>query len=373
MFNRRIGRLAVAMIAAAGLGFGTQAMAQPAKAEPPAKAEQPAAPKQVKKLEAGDKAPELSIEKWVKGEPVTGFEKGKVYVVEFWATWCGPCIASMPHLSELQRQYKEKGVTIIGVTSEDPNNSLEQVESMASDKGDGMGYTVAWDTGRKTSEAWMKAAGQNGIPCSFLVDQTGTIAYIGHPMWLDEPLEMVVAGTWDIKKDTERLKARQRRLNKVYSLVNSDKAAALKAVEEAEAEDPAVAPRIADIKYGLLLETGNEEKGYALGRELYEKAVKEHDAETLNVLAWTIVNPTGNVAKKDLDFALKAALAADEATGSRNAAIIDTLAWVYFSRGDANKAVELETKAIEVATDRMRPELERSLEEFKKGPNKGPG
>src|SRR4030095_14718603 len=131
------------------------------------------------------------------GAPVAGFEKGKTYVVEFWATWCGPCIAGMPHLSALQRQYREKGVTFIGVTSKDTRgNDLPAVEAMVKDKGDGMDYTVAWDTERKTGEAYMKAAGQNGIPCCFLVDGTGKIVYIGHPMFLDLPMEQVVAGTW---------------------------------------------------------------------------------------------------------------------------------------------------------------------------------
>jgi len=66
------------------------------------------------KLKVGDRAPEFKVEKFLKGEPITGFEKGQVYVVEFWATWCGPCIAAMPHLSELQRHYKDDGVTFIG-------------------------------------------------------------------------------------------------------------------------------------------------------------------------------------------------------------------------------------------------------------------
>ena len=55
----------------------------------------------------GSKAPELQIAKYVKGDSVEQFQDGKVYVVEFWATWCGPCIAAFPHLSELQAEHQE--------------------------------------------------------------------------------------------------------------------------------------------------------------------------------------------------------------------------------------------------------------------------
>jgi thiol-disulfide isomerase/thioredoxin len=59
--------------------------------------------------------PPLKVAKWIKGKPVQRFEPGKVYVVEFWATWCGPCRRSIPHLTELAKKFKGK-VTFIGVS-----------------------------------------------------------------------------------------------------------------------------------------------------------------------------------------------------------------------------------------------------------------
>ncbi|HEV3235363.1 MAG TPA: redoxin family protein, partial [Gemmataceae bacterium] len=70
-------------------------------------------------LKVGDPAPPLKVTKWLQGDAVTKFEPGKVYVVEFWATWCAACVGNMPHLAELQARYKDQGVTIIAFTSRD--------------------------------------------------------------------------------------------------------------------------------------------------------------------------------------------------------------------------------------------------------------
>ena len=65
----------------------------------------------------GQPAPALQIESWTNGSPLTADElKGKVVLLDFWAIWCGPCIATFPHLREWQETYSDKGLVIVGMT-----------------------------------------------------------------------------------------------------------------------------------------------------------------------------------------------------------------------------------------------------------------
>ena len=167
-------------------------------------------------LTLGDKAPPIKITKWVKGDSVD-LEKTKgkkVVVLEFWATWCGPCITSIPHLTELQKKHK-KDVDIIGVTKPDPRNSLKKVENFVTEQGVKMAYTVAFDGEGRTYESYMRSAEQSGIPTAFIVDRKGRLAWLGHPMSMDKPLEEILAGTFDIDKARKKLEV-TKRLRKLY-------------------------------------------------------------------------------------------------------------------------------------------------------------
>jgi thiol-disulfide isomerase/thioredoxin len=136
------------------------------------------------KLSVGDPAPPLTVSKWLKGEQILVFATGKVHVVEFWASWCGPCRAVVPHLSALQKKHADVVFLGVNVWERNPADGVAFVQG----QGDRMDYRVAQDDladgpdKGKMATAWLKAAGRNGIPCAFVVDGKGRIAWIGHPM-----------------------------------------------------------------------------------------------------------------------------------------------------------------------------------------------
>ena len=144
----------------------------------------------VGELSIGDPNPGLQLAKFVKGDEVTAPLKDDVTVVEFWATWCGPCRAGMPHISELQREYGDK-VRFIGVTKEDEDVVTKFLGSVAPGGktwDEVIDYRLALDDGSWTNNAYMRAANQNGIPCAFIVGQDGIVEWIGHPGSIDQPL-----------------------------------------------------------------------------------------------------------------------------------------------------------------------------------------
>jgi thiol-disulfide isomerase/thioredoxin len=141
-------------------------------------------------LDVGDKAPALASVNWVKGEAIK--PEGRITVVEFWATWCGPCRESIPHLTALQKQYLDK-VQIAGLSNEEPPTVKPFVDTM----GAKMDYHIGI-ADQPTYNSYME--GIDGIPHAFLIDATGVVLWTGHPAALGEPLAQLVAGTFDVAK-----------------------------------------------------------------------------------------------------------------------------------------------------------------------------
>ena len=160
-------------------------------------------------LQVGAPAPVFRCSRWVKGGPIQSFQKGQVYVVEFWATWCGPCKMMIPHLSELAKEYEGKA-TFIGVNilerGEDAKKLDEKVDRFVAEQGDQMAYNVCRDTADAyLTKAWYEAGHFRGIPACVVVNGKGKVAWMGHPMNLDGVLPGVINGDFNAKVFNEAL------------------------------------------------------------------------------------------------------------------------------------------------------------------------
>jgi thiol-disulfide isomerase/thioredoxin len=331
-------RLTVAsVIAASVLGlssFGTIAMAREGK------------------LKVGDSAPPLAVSTWLHGAEVKGFEPGRVYVVEFWATWCGPCTQIMPHMGDLQDEYREKGVTFIGFASE-ANDKEANVNAFVAKRGAKLGYTFAFGSGTETHNAYMKASGQNGIPCSFVVDQQGKIAYIGHPLFLDFVLPRVLDASWDPKAGAETLAAADKDFDATYAVVmNKAKSAeaGLQSLAGFAAKWPALANNAYFIqpKLGLLVRGKQFPEARELAKNLIAKAVTRGDTPGLRSVSTALSDDSAKGQAELTALAIKAVEAAFE-LDQENPLTLLKLLEVYAFAGDQSKVKELGPKAVAAA------------------------
>jgi thiol-disulfide isomerase/thioredoxin len=319
------------------------------------------------KLKIGDKAPPVKATKWLQGKEVASFAEGKVYVMEFWATWCGPCIAMMPHMGELQKEYKDK-VTFIGFTAKDPGNGLEKVEALVTKRGPKLGYTFAYADDLETYDAYMKASGQGGIPCCFVIDKAGKIAFIGHPMYLDVVLPKVVEGKWT-EADVEAIKGIEKDVDPVFKAVfdpKSDPEAALKTVAEFEKKYPALAhiPYFVAPKVGLLIRAKKYDEAKKAAETVIEKAAKIEDAGMLLSTVRELIKPDAKNSKELTALALKAAEALLKASDEKDAIALYFTAEAHFANGDTAKAKDFGAKAVAAADGGLKKQIENLIKKY---------
>ncbi len=122
-------------------------------------------------LRVGTAAPQVSAAEWINTDGALELSalKGKVVVVEFWATWCGPCRASIPHLNDLNDRWKDKGVVVIGLTDEPPEDVRQFVRKTGIRFAVGAGSLSSFDYG------------VNSIPHVFVIAGDGTVVWDGYP------------------------------------------------------------------------------------------------------------------------------------------------------------------------------------------------
>lgn len=344
-----------------------------------------------KELVVGDAAPPLVVSEFVKGAPIKQYEKGRVYVVEFWATWCGPCLQSIPHLTELQK--KNPGVTVVGVGV--PEEDVAEVRAFVKRMGDKMGYTVALDQPvdaaegvGKMTQAWLEASYQDGIPAAFIVNGEGKLAWTGHPLEMDDPLAEILAGKWDLAsaakahKDEIAVKRISAQLNEKIELAleKKDFAALVAAIDAGVKAAPAVEGEFGFYKLlGLKAQPAQSEAAASYGEQLIAGALKD-DWQALYMITMGVINTPaefsagGSPLKTSpqlLAVALKAAQRAEAITKEEGdqieqAAVGDLVAQALFASQKPAEAAAKLRQVLAVAPEESDLDLDEMRKRLKK-------
>lgn len=310
-------------------------------------------------LRIGDKAPAIKYSKWIKGNPLESLQGDRLYVLEFWATWCGPCRAAMPHLSRLQKEYEGK-VSIIGVDVwEDKKKGepyeayLPAVEKFVKQNDANMAYSLFADNNdQHMGTNWLKAAGQEGIPSTFIVKDE-TIIWIGHPMALDSTLPKILNGSYNmiaykelLEKQVDESKDLIVKWIKVTKPIQEAIAAkeynkAFDLIEKGKADYPDLKFALNRMKFYTLLKESTNDEAIKFGNTWHKEdknaagAILDAVSREMSLLKSTylwaarIYNKVGN---EDSPFTLH------------------TLATAYAKGGDYKNAVIYESKAVTKAS-----------------------
>ncbi|WP_439360254.1 TlpA disulfide reductase family protein [Bradyrhizobium sp. DASA03007] len=323
-------------------------------------------------------APPIKVENWLRGEPLTSFQPGKMYIVEFWATWCGPCAAVMPHLVELQEKYKDSGLELLGVAACEQAPTADEartrLDAWLTDKFSNLNYRIGFDSTGEMIKLWMDSSFSVGIPTSFVVDRDGHIAFIGHPMQLDDVLPKLLNGSWrtsDEAKaaDTERIDSgrremRERTLTEPIlaklrpAMEAEDWAKAVSAVEEAVAvmpDDLHFRSLHADM---LLHKLRNLQTGLPVLRQFARDAIDKNDEQWMEGALRQLFDPANDNSHfpsaerlamgKELSEHILA-LNPPQGDGGFKYPSYGAVAQYYYESGNKDRAIEL----VEVALNSL--------------------
>ena len=254
----------------------------------------------------GDPAAPLAIKLWIKDSPVDVRDGKHIYVLEFWAAANPASRASIFNLSKLQKKYEDKDVIVLGISDEPTNTVLNYVKMVDNQ----IQYSIAVDDEDKTTSSYMGAYGQNRFPYAFIVGKDGKVLWHGPLAGLDQALDEITAGRFDLQKIMKLDAAR------------------------AEVDE-----------YLTLARAGNPKAG-ELGRKLL--AARTNDVAQLCSFAFRIATDRQNT-NRDLALAGEALDRAEKLAPAKTTQMVLTRGVVLFESGKPAEGLALAKQALDLA------------------------
>lgn len=268
---------------------------------------------------AEEKAAPLKLEDnglpkhWLQGDPITEMKADKLYIFEFWATWCGPCIVQMPHIEELYQATKDdENVTVVGVNVFD-DTSVEKLKSFIAKKK--ITYPVAADGSRSGSvaKAWLKPLKVSGIPHAIAV-RNHALIWSGHPSKLNVAFikQMGTPGfsASDVQSEADKKKAGQESGQNIYgknirSVYRSPLDQVAARADELVAGDHRGENDIRGFRTAAFTVLFKNGKHAEAQQQLKKLAEETPDSAGNMIRVATMIITTDELENKDLDLAVK--------------------------------------------------------------------
>ncbi|MCK4660805.1 MAG: TlpA family protein disulfide reductase [Phycisphaerae bacterium] len=320
-------------------------------------------------LKVGDPAPRFSKKiEWLRGTPVDPIKNSgkEIYVLEFWATWCGPCIMQIPHTTMLQKKHEKHGVRFVALTSPGSvwqRQQVKDVKRFVREQGDKMGYTVGFDPTEETYNNYMAASGAPGIPQAFIITRDGKIAWQGHPNdRMEQVLEQMVSGKFDITEaiaaaaTRKKLEVLGQRFNRLVGLRQWEQG--LTTLHEMLELEPA---DLEAIQFSLTIIT-IEFKDRPRARLWVQTYIRNHrDCAAGLVLVAGSLMASPDLGDRHPDLVLAAATAAC-AADPKSIEAMQTRAQALHQIGRMDQAIEWQQKAVAQSDGTVKPQAQRALE-----------
>lgn len=327
-------------------------------------------------LEIGDPAPPLKIDRWLRGTPLTSFGDGNVYVVEFWASWCGPCRKSVPDMTAIERRFRARGFRVIAVNAAETDDG-QALESFLAARGSDVDYAVGFTKDEMTFRRWMWAARNTGLPWAFIIDRQGRVAWWGQPLedGFEAAIQSVLDGRLSITQaaDAKSMQLERRRplwdlQQKFWELVGQEKwEAALAIAERLAASRDELFYYEEATRFSLLFQRLDRRgEALALATSTALKGWLAGKAEAQFAMAGAILDSSGLI-PREIELAVALLEGARERTRSQSPEVLARLATAYERQGRPKDAIAALRLASPRSDSPLREDLDRRLAEMTAG------